>query len=244
MVPFQVENTGWAVTVALEGELPGRSADAGGEIVEDRRRPGRDVPAGGGGAGLGGAGLTQDETHDAALIGAQRQPPAGRKVEWARMAPDLGKHGGQGATAKGLLENPEGLRRPSGLHDDQLGRIEAKAVEPGSIRTTRLVEGVGFADQQERAMVALGESGEKGHGKAGGGGRIACRVAADFMQRISAQPARERRVKGADAERQARPIGGQADGLAFDFSDSPAESGKDVPCHGNTCVHGRSNRSD
>jgi len=120
MVPFQIENAGRAVAVALEGELPGRSADAGGEIVEDRRRPGRDLPAGGHGPGLGGAGLTEKQSHDAALMGAQRQPSAGGQVELARMAPDLGKHGGEGATAKGFFENPEGVRRPPGLDDDQL----------------------------------------------------------------------------------------------------------------------------
>lgn len=78
MVPFQVENADRAVAVALEGEPPGRPADAGGEIVEGRGRTGRDVPPGGGGAGLGGAGLTQKQAHDPALVGTQRQPPAGR----------------------------------------------------------------------------------------------------------------------------------------------------------------------
>jgi hypothetical protein len=70
MVPFQVESAERASTVAFEGEPPGRPADAGGKIVEDRGGARRDLPAGGGGAGLGGACLTQKQAHHAALAGA------------------------------------------------------------------------------------------------------------------------------------------------------------------------------
>jgi hypothetical protein len=70
MVPFQVENAGWAVPVALESEPPGGPADAGGEVVEDCGRTRRGVPAGGGGTGFGSSGLTQKHAHDAAFVGA------------------------------------------------------------------------------------------------------------------------------------------------------------------------------
>jgi quercetin dioxygenase-like cupin family protein len=242
MVPFQVENAGPAVTVAFEREPPGRSADALGEIVEDCCRPGRNVPAGGGGAGLGGTGLAQKQADDAALVGTERQPPAGSEIELTRMAFDLGEDGSQGMAAKSFLENPEGFRRPSALDDDELCGIEAEAVEPGPVGMTCLGEGAGLADQQERAMIALCETGKEGNGEAGRGARIAGGFAADLMQRIAAKPTRQHGVKGADAEGQACAMGRQADRPALDFSDPPAEPGKNLPCHGSACVHGHSNR--
>lgn len=176
--------------VALEGEPPGRSADAGGEIVEDRRRPGHDMPTGGGGAGLGGAGLAKQQAHDTALAGTQRQPPAGGKIELARMASDFGENGGKGTAAKGFLENPEGFCRAPAADNDELCGIEAEAVEPRSVGMAGLGESTGLADQQERAMITLCETGEEGNGEAGGGDRIAGGFAADLMQCVAAKSAR------------------------------------------------------
>jgi len=103
MIPFQVENACCSIAIALERETPGRPADAGVKIVENRSRTGRDMPTRGRGAGLGSAGLTEQQAHDAALVGSQSQPSAGGEVELAGMASYLGEGGGQCAAAKGFL---------------------------------------------------------------------------------------------------------------------------------------------
>jgi hypothetical protein len=159
------------------------------------------MPAGGGGAGFGGARLAQKQAHDAVVAGAQCEPPACGEVELGRLAPDLGKNGGKGSAAKGFFKNPQRLARAFGPYDDELPRIEAEAVEAGSIGMPRLAEGAGLDYQEDWAIVGFCEAGEDGNGEAGGGDGIAGGLAAHLMQRIATQAAGKQAVELRDAER-------------------------------------------
>ena len=117
MVPLQIEAAGQAEAVALEREAEGRTADAGLEIVERAGRMRRGLPAGQRRARLG-RGAWRRRRPMTPLSRARR---ARRRlaVRSSRRAADLGKHGGEPAAGKALLEDPERLARPADADDDQ-----------------------------------------------------------------------------------------------------------------------------
>jgi hypothetical protein len=196
------------------------------------------MPAGGGGARLGRAGLAQKQTHHPAVAGAERQTPARGQVELARMAPHFSEHGADPAAAERLLEDPERLARASGPDDDEPPRIDAEAVETRSVGMSCFAERIGLGDEQEGAMIGLGEPGEERDGEAGGGTRIARCPAADLVERVAAEPAGEHPIETGDAERQGRLPSRQNGRIAFDPGDFPPQSGKPLPCHENAGAHG------
>lgn len=196
------------------------------------------MPAGGGRSRLGGAGLAQEQAHDAAVAGTQCQPPAGGEVEAAGMAPDLGKDGGETTAAQRLLEDPEGFLRAPAAHDDEFSRVEAEAFEAGTIGSAGLLHGIGFGDQQEGTRLGLGKTGEKGEREAGGGDRIARGFAADLMEGVAAEAAAEPAIDTDLAKGKAHPAGGQGNRPALDLGDLLAQPGKPLPCHENACAHG------
>src|SRR4029079_3020946 len=104
-----------------------------------------------------------------------------------------------------LLENPERLSRPADPDDDQHSRIEAETIEADTIGKARLANAGGFDHPEDRPAVFSGETGKDRGRKTGRGRRIEGRVAADFMQRIAAEPTREHPVEGSDSEGKHHP---------------------------------------
>ena len=205
MVPLQVKAAGRAGAIALEGEAPGRAADAAVEIVEGRCRAGRHAPAGGGGTGFGGGGLAEEKAHDPVFASPERQPPAGGEVEPAGMAAEFGEDGREAGAAQPVLEDPEGLPRPAGTDDAEPPRIEAEMIEAGPVRCAGLADGRFLHHPENRPVVHGGKAGEKRGGEAGDGGSVAGGLSPQFVKGAAAQPAAEHVVDAGDAERQHRP---------------------------------------
>ena len=64
------------------------------------------MPAGERGAGLGRAGLAEEESHDPALARPERQATAGGEVEFPWIPADFREGGGKALAAEPLLEGP------------------------------------------------------------------------------------------------------------------------------------------
>ena len=134
------------------------------------------------------------------LAGAKRQAPAGGQVEQARLAPDLGQHGGKAAAAKPFLEHPEGVGGPGHADDDQAARVEAEAFETGAIGKPGFARGSGFDDPEDGAIVLGAKAREDGSGEAGHGGGVAAFVAAHLVEGGTAKAAGKHAVKVLDGE--------------------------------------------
>lgn len=235
MIPLHIENTGRTGAVALQRQAPGRAADAGRVVVEGCGRVGRDQPAGGGGAGLGLAGLAQQQAQDAAGAGEERQAAAGGEVELTGRAADLGEDGGEAAAGKPLGEHPQGVAGLCRADEDQPRRVEAEAVEADAIGETGLTAGGGLDDPQDRTAVVGGETGEDRSGKAGGGGVIAGEGGADLVEGAAAEATGKRAVdrRNVEGKQGFGAAGGvdKGDAVALDLGDPAAQAGKGVPCH-------------
>ena len=81
------------------------------------------------------------------------------------MAADLGKHGGEPAAGKALLEDPQRLARPADADDHDPARGEAETVESRPIGQASLATDRSFHDPKDRAVVLGGEPGENGEAK-------------------------------------------------------------------------------
>jgi hypothetical protein len=143
--------------------------------------------------------MAEEESHDAALPGAQRQTPARGQVETAGVAADLGQDGGEAATAKPFLENPERLARTAHRDDEQPLRIESETIQSGPMRQAGIAGSRGFHHPEDRPAVVGRESGEDRRGETGRGESLPS-AAADFMEGVPAKPARQQTVKAGNAE--------------------------------------------
>ena len=76
--------------------------------------------------------------------GAKRETAAGGQVELARVAADLGHHGGKAAAAQPLLEDPERVAGFPDADDDQAGRRQTEAAEAGGKEKSGFMGGGGF----------------------------------------------------------------------------------------------------
>ena len=194
MIPLQVECAGAAGAVACKVEAPARAADAFGEVVERAGGARRDAPAGLGGTGLGRRGLAEQEAGYPALPGAEGETPAGGEVEHLRVAAQLAEHGGEPGTAESFLEHPQRLLRAPGLDHQEPWRSEAELAEAGAMGIAAFAERRLLGDEEDRAVIPAGESGEQGRGEAEGGGGLAGGSRPDLVQGIPAEPAAEHPV--------------------------------------------------
>lgn len=192
------------------------------------------------------------------LAGAERQAAAGGEIELARIAGDLGKHGGEPAAAEPFLEDPERIDGAGHPDEDEAGRRKAEAPETGGIGHSRVVCCSGLHDPEDRAGIVMAQAREKRGGKPGGRGDIAAFAAADLMERGTAETAAEgaidpRNREGNDsgttipaifflAAAPGRMRGRRKDdcfrGAPFDFGDAAAQAANIRLRHENACAHG------
>jgi hypothetical protein len=158
------------------------------------------LPAGQGRARLGRGRLAEEKAHDAAVAGAKGKTATRGQVEPAGMAANLGKHGGEPAAGKALLDDPERLARPVDTDDHHPARRQAEAIQSRPIGQARFASDRRFHHPEDRAVVRCGEPGENGEAEAG---RSTCgprRLAADLMKSIPAEAAGEEPVEFWHAE--------------------------------------------
>ncbi len=191
------------------------------------------------------------------LASAKRQAAAGGEIELARIAGDLGQHGGEAAAAEPFFEDPERIDRAGHPDEDEAGRRKAEAPEAGGIGHTRVVRG-GLHDPEDRAGIVMAQAREKRGGKPGGRGDIAAFAAADLMERGTAETAAEGAIDPRNRERddsgtmisavffpvaapgriRARRKDDRFRGAPFDFGDAAAQAANIRLRHENACAHG------
>ena len=177
-------------------------ADAGGVFGTRRGRLRRHEPAGIGGTGENAIRLAEQQPHHSVLASTERQTPARRQIEQARMTPDLGQHRSEAAAAEPLLEHPKGVCCFGNADDDQAARIEAEAGETGAIRKSCLACGGSFDDPQDRAIILDCEAGKNGDGETGHGGGVAALRAAHLVERGTAKATGQHVVEFGNGERE------------------------------------------
>ena len=115
------------------------------------------------------------------------------------MAADLGKDGGEAATAEPFLENPERLARTAYRDDEQPLRIESETIETGPMRQAGIAGSRGFHHPEDRPAVMGRQAGEDRRGETGRGEGLPG-APADFMEGVPAKPARQQTVEAGNAE--------------------------------------------
>lgn len=162
------------------------------------RRHRRDLPAGPGGArGRRGDGA-QQQRRDSRGFGRQRQAPARRQVEQARLAPGLDQHCAQRGAARGFRARPQhaaGVARP---HQQEAIRVEAELGQPRRMRPPGLGLDDVLPDPEDRALVGRPQRQPQGKTRRRREIRHARRM--DLVQRRPCEPAAERLVESRQAE--------------------------------------------
>lgn len=176
------------------------------------RRTGLDQPAAARGAGLRPRN-PQQQRHDPGLFRHEREPPAGREVEQARLAPGFDQHRPERRAARRLRSRAQNRGRIAGPHEQHTVRVEAELGQTGRMGPARFgVERI-LPDPEDRPLPRRPPGQPERDDRGGREARHALRV--KLMQGSTDETAVQDSVELGQPEADPACHGGTAEGRGF-----------------------------
>lgn len=139
----------------------------------------------------------QDEAEPAAVPGRKGKPACGREI--GLLAAKLGHDHVDGAAFERFLHGPQTIAWTGDPQDDEALHRQAHEIEPRSVKGARLGNGEIGLDPDRVPAAPQRQAGQR-HGKTKCGAALQRRRRPDLMQGAASEAARQRLIKGWNAE--------------------------------------------